>query len=131
MTDTIRAALTPEEWAEALDGQAGSLTVAMFRATGNNPSLITQVAYGSPHKLAALCLHGQPYGFTQADVTELRGLAMLYASVSRLALMGAHPESHGLTEVERREAWADSLASRLAALLPPSVDLLHAQEGLL
>jgi hypothetical protein len=49
-------------------------------------------------KVAALCLHGQPFGFAVADVQLLRSLAV------------THPAC---------EAHASGLADRIEALLPP------------
>jgi len=48
-----------------------------------------------PHKLAALCLHNQPFGFTREDVKLLRAFANLCTSDFR------------------------NLADRIEALLPP------------
>lgn len=51
------------------------------------------------HALAALALHGQPYGFTRDDVRSLRAAAEMLGGVSERSLL--------------------SVASRVAALLPP------------
>lgn len=68
------------------------------------------------HALAALCLHGQPFGFTQQDVQRLR---------EKVDHAEADQENMALAEDEAQEAeamseaaWLRSLASRLAALLP-------------
>ena len=53
--------------------------------------------------MAALCLHGQPFGFTQEDVALLGDLAMI-----------AGTPMYG--------EMARSLASRIQALLPPTPD---------
>lgn len=68
-------------------------------------------ALHDPHKLAALCLHNQPYGFTHEDV-----------KLCRLAATGflSHHE-WGEPSASDRDAARElrSLASRIAALLPP------------
>ena len=51
------------------------------------------------HALAALALHGQPFGFTWDDVELLEGCAELLPSPARISLR--------------------SIADRLASLLPP------------
>lgn len=53
-------------------------------------------------RAAALALHGQPFGFTQEDVTMLR-------------LM---PDGTGYASIDDPQRYA-SLIARLAALLPP------------
>lgn len=67
----------------------------------------------SRHATAALCLHGQPFGFTREDVIMLRA--------ARLRLDGE----------EQEDAWdksLDSLADRIEALLPPENDALTVEE---
>lgn len=114
MTDDaeIQAALTPEEWARfaanmgrldieilknLFDGRP-HITIA-FRV--RNGDEIFSFEHGERHALAALCLHGQPFGFTQEDVELLR--------------RSAENELSGGT-AER----LSGLADRIAALLPPS-----------
>lgn len=55
------------------------------------------------HKLAALCLHGQPFGFTREDVAVLREFRQ--ASVYEVS-------------DDEKDA-CDDLADRIEALLPP------------
>jgi hypothetical protein len=59
--------------------------------------------------VAALALHGQPFGFTWADVDAIRGAA-------DEAEQEARPYPSGIPEAR---APFDSLADRIAALLPP------------
>lgn len=68
------------------------------------------------HALAALCLHGQPFGFDQDDVELLRTVA---------AGIEAHPRTDGTTYGELQvtetavRSLVESLADRIQALLPP------------
>ena len=52
------------------------------------------------HRLAAQCLHGQPFGFTQEMVDELRLAA-------------------GYCRTTSHELWCDDIADLIEALLPP------------
>ena len=63
-------------------------------------------APGDRHALAALCLHEQLFGFTRGDVVSLRETAGFYTMVA-----------DGAPGV--RNSWADDLADRIEALLPP------------
>lgn len=84
----IEAALTPEEWEDCAfkDKYADELNEPRCSATwwprpgvpaAMTPELDVQ-GYGfqsggkNLHALAALCLHGQPFGFTWEDVRVLR-----------------------------------------------------------
>ena len=91
----IKPALTPEEWAEAADQRAlqAVLESASAEVDAWNPP--------SRHGLAALTLHGQPFGFTWEDVDRVRSVA--------------EPDS----DWYREDEWLVSLADRIAALLPP------------
>lgn len=73
----IQPALTPEQWAD------------LFA----NPYDWEQYDHGA----AAIALHGQPYGFAQADVEFLRDIAQDLNAIQ-----------------------AETLANRIAALLPPT-----------
>jgi hypothetical protein len=94
----ITPALTPEEWAtyKGYGDLRGPLETAAGCLKGGE---LTQ------HGLAAICLHGQPFGFTQHDVWVARTLADHVDTM--------HPGGIQL----RRDALA--LAERIAALLPP------------
>jgi len=52
------------------------------------------------HALAALCLHGQDFGFTWEDVDRVRDVARIMDTPEMID-------------------WAHSVADRIAALLPP------------
>ncbi len=83
----IEPAMTPEEWLE------------LYRAPG--PDTVAGLAFAKgPHSCAAWCLHGQPFGFTRADVRELR-----------------RTSGWEVGEVARDRL--HSLADRIEALLPP------------
>lgn len=96
----IKSALTAEEWAAGhredpantlhAEGDAGEGLVVDGLFEGR-----------ARHALAALALHGQPYGFTWADVDALHDAAP--------EVFNAHGEMRPLL----------NLAERLAALLPP------------
>jgi len=63
------------------------------------------------HALAALALHGQPYGFTPEDLTQLRRAAEWAASSARAG--GASDSARDAAAVIQR------VATLVAALLPP------------
>ena len=96
--EKIEPALTPEEWAEWEITQSGPLSVRRdtFGALQCGGCYL-----GDGHAVAAVALHGRPFGFTWE---------MVYA-IERAAdrLSGSDPN-----EVILREA-----AARIASLLPP------------
>lgn len=110
--ETVRPALTPEEWkllscetplekvALGMDASMSTMLVITHR-TETGPIL---VGTRHLHQAAALALHDQPFGFTREDVETCRGIAD-QADAFRLNA-GA-------------EQWLRSLADRIAALLPP------------
>ena len=87
MSDDVKPALTPEEWAGQLRDPHG-LDIDGMR--------------GRPHAVAALCLHGQPFGFTWGDVRELDD------AVERLCEVG-HVDVAAVMHIR----------DRIEALLPP------------
>ena len=109
MSDAVKPALTPEEWSRLRPDLATRLawgnpgtsdpdfcgTPDPFRFTsgGGEYSDSLSVRPERRHALAALALHGQPFGFTREDVD------LLWAANNGRAL--------------------DSLIARIAALLPP------------
>lgn len=105
MSDRIAPALTPEEWRKLAvsrggfyadlsgDWQNGIPTDTLF--VGSPESA---VAVSPRHALAALALHGQPFGFTREDVANLRWVAC-----QRMP----------------RAAALNQIADRIEALLPP------------
>ena len=96
MTEKIKPALTPEEWA--------TFQIVVIDYDG----VLVRVRYlahmppgGIMQKIAAACLHKQPFGFTHYDLVKLRD---------------------ALPWNEESEAWLNSLIERIQALLPPSPD---------
>lgn len=113
MADPIKPALTPDEWKEG-DGAfwrgdhyveridvsgEGHYALHIKDKSGRPEQIIDTMDPEWLHAIAALCLHGQNFGFTWADVVNLRATAL-----------HANWPGH----------WADSLADRIAALLPPT-----------
>jgi hypothetical protein len=97
MPDEITPALTPEQWWLARGAKEISLGEEWLHV-GNaliDPRL-------DRHALAALALHGQPFGFTHEDVDELR------------EAYEADPLLVGRDVLD--------IADRIAALLPPRED---------
>lgn len=84
MPEKIEPALTAEEWADWLAGNEG-------------------YSYGD-HRLAAVYLYGQPFGFTWEDVDAMRFAAHIIVDAR-----GVGEESDALRDI----------AARIAALLPP------------
>lgn len=105
--EQITPALTAEEWVRF--GEFSSLNPQRF------VDLTRHSGERHRHGTAALCLYGQPYGFTQEDVVLLAKLdkGNDYAEGDRFGVIDEEitPEE----SVRLR-----SLARRIAALLPPS-----------
>ena len=105
----MEPALSAEDWAEwyASDSDDGTIQESWhhsspLRAAG-------QVTTGTEQAVAALCLHGQPFGFTREDVELLHQAAGDAESEAR-------PYPDGCAEAR---APFDNLADRIEALLPP------------
>ena len=101
MSEEIEPALSAEEWAEELD-----------------PRRIK--AFPNRHRIAAVALYGQPFGFTAEDVVAIRILTDEMESHDE---RDVDPEaSHDLIDFATlpfgTKARLVSLASRIAALLP-------------
>ena len=115
MPDSITPALTPEEWEdEHVEAAAWGADVWLdpnggFHITGANDLDLT-FADRKRHALAALALHGQPFGFTWEDVDALRYMAEREIYADKYGEQGANAEyGHELNRI----------AGRIAALLPP------------
>jgi hypothetical protein len=109
----IPPALTPLDWANASEGHEVGGRQFTARISRQDMQLFTaedpELDEGDRHALAALCLHEQTFGFSHEDV-----VALLDAATS---IEEEWPEEH--------QKWQDvprlrSIASRLAALLPPA-----------
>lgn len=115
MSDDIRPALTPEEWAAGEKVDRFDRWDERFVSGDDNAVTacdeVNCVHIRTPklrHALAALALHGQPFGFTHADVALVRDcVGMEWGLATR----------EQARETERRLL---DLVARLAALLPPS-----------
>jgi hypothetical protein len=107
----IEPALTAEEWAhppqpKALDWACWEV----FIGAGESLNNVTR------HGLAALCLYGQPFGFTHEELEAVRFTTVGFAGdpwgyttgAERQALIAAH------------QRLLVSVAAKLAALLPPT-----------
>ena len=114
----MKPALTPEEWgrvpekpfpskARILD--RGRVVTAAY--VKGKPTQVELVASGDYAALAALCLHGQPFGFTREMVTLLR-------------IKARHETIHGVYTSAQADPYLpgvliDMVADRIEALLPP------------
>lgn len=114
MTDKLKPALTAEEWRRLNKSSierlawgnpgrtdpdfCGTPDPFRFADGGGEYSDSLYVRPERRHTLAALALHGQPFGFTREDVEALRNL-----------VADLHPNSEPF----------HSLAARIEALLPP------------
>lgn len=91
----IKPAMTPEQWKEVLADTLVDQVEQMHSAmTGTDVR----------HACAARDLHGQPFGFTWDDVDFLREAARTW---------------YYTDSDDRPQPILDSLADRIAALLPP------------
>jgi hypothetical protein len=120
--DTTHAtppALTPEEWARArqddLPQFEGGGRVSTAIETAHLYSVRAwDLTPGDCHALAALALHGQPFGFTREEVAAI----MTCVDVTREACVDAPTDAQSEREAAAWQlAW--SAAAKLAALLPP------------
>ena len=96
---TIKPALTAEEWA----------SVGGWRLDPDSWVSVDYVGWcevENRHAMAAVCLHGQPFGFTREDVEVLKAAAQ--SVYSSMLSEDASEESAKLL----------SLADRIEALLP-------------
>lgn len=117
VSEPIRPALTPEEWRVTFlqfhddEGGYGALDAGEdyhIRAVEKGCFLDNQTR----HALAALCLHGQPFGFRELDVHCLR----FHAKMLRAATVSPSIQRN---EEHKQADWMDSLADRIESLLPP------------
>ena len=107
MTDDIKPALQPPEWA-AIMARAEDL-VALREQVKGSPF--------SPHALAALFLYEQPFGFTPQDVIDEREVQAYCAAMSaKHAAAGEAATAETFRLLGERHAVR---ARKIAALLPP------------
>jgi hypothetical protein len=106
----ITPALTPEEWRSF--EERGEIRGESFQFSSQSLDVL-----GARHKVAALALHGWPFGFTHDDVAVLDDTL---AWTDRLAQEAERDGNESMAE-ERRERVErlSSLRTRIAALLPP------------
>lgn len=126
--EAIRPALTPEEWAwgdvswhSAEDGWPTSYSATLKDGGVELDDECHRIPTEGRHALAALCLVGQPFGFTRADVVRLRSSArMLRESLALQGSVGTwdFPQDE-IASKRRHVEWYESLADRIEALLPP------------
>ena len=102
MPDKITPALTPEEW--AILAKLSDEGNQQFRLRDDSVEIyrIPLIREESRHAVAALCLHGQPFGFTREDVK----------------LLGEVGQNEWLQPDDMWER-VRSLSARISALLPP------------
>ena len=111
VSEKIQPALSEQEWAAALAHRYGTADYAQ----GITEYAIRAVQHISgdekrrPHVVAALCLHGEPFGFTWEDVATIRANCDGFQYVARTT--GANLDG----EVDKLL----NIADRIAALLPP------------
>lgn len=104
MTTPIQPALTREQW-DAVQAEESSQVLTWVKThTGRER-----------HILGALALFGQPFGFTRQDVGLLNKLPRDYDGLDLSYAMDWHGDAG---------SHLDSLAARIAALLPPE-DMLR------
>lgn len=112
MADEINPALTPEEW-----GAVRAWPGVQRRGEHTFLQLLGEEVYyeregaaisfeEDRHALAALALHGKPFGFEPAHVSALRGVARSHYEM----------EDGGFFFMGRL---LNEIADRIAALLPP------------
>lgn len=131
----VNAAMTPEEW-QAMVVKRGEYAYAAITSEG----LMIVSAAGGPayhdtaavlpevyHSVAALCLHGQPFGFTWEDARKhyVEGVRAEGERHAMMMMTQVRAPDDGflarLRAVEDRMKWHKSMADRIAALLPPEV----------
>lgn len=124
--DATEPALTREEWArlEFFDGFTRYDAQFSHRLTMRMEDRSYVGIDARRHALAALCLHGQPFGFTHADVVSLRALAREFEDEARVSERTGADDAEGIWRknadaCRRRADELTSIAGRLAALLPP------------
>lgn len=111
MPDEIKPALTAEQWAEVVAAPRG-VVVPMLFPDGSRDIDFADIPSHSRHFLAALCLHGQPFGFTREMVKALEAVLQYAEQYAQEDWKYPNKESGDI-------ALARATLDRIAALLPP------------
>lgn len=77
------------------------------------------------HALAALCLYGQPFGFSREDVDLVTGEIIRV----QMTIQAVGGPARATDELNERWERMSSLAARIAALLPPDGSVPERSEG--
>lgn len=72
MSEKVEPALTPEEWAYAVERWRLDDGPSRYVSGDDRCYAGCRIPESDYHATAALCLHGQPFGFTRADVESVR-----------------------------------------------------------
>ena len=113
MTNAIAPALSAEEWASS---NSRSVVLCHTSTTQYNDLKVKNRGYGEypdtyeipegrRHRIAALCLSRQSFGFTRNDTEALRDIEGFLRKIGHLGT-----------------AYAGDIASRIEALLPPEAE---------
>lgn len=103
----VSPALTPEEWADFDGKTSGDIRVTHYLDDGRSGNEVAMlIPVDAKLAVAALCLHGQPFGFTWEDVDMLREEHDAHA-LGCMSTLGDPPCKFL------------ALADRIQALLPP------------
>lgn len=110
MSEPLKPALKPEDWASrgVMFGSRGAAVLRGSTLTVGWDSEGVSMEGRERHALAALALHGQPFGFTWEMVDALRE-----------ALVRSEGNDHADQWMGERGRLAFTALENLAALLPP------------
>ncbi len=103
----IKSALTAEEWANGRTEKGYTFNrvgVDVWFGSPNETDPLVMVQ--NRHAMAAICLHGQPFGFTREDVIALRAMQ----------------DRINFEALDRGIPSVKDLADRIESLLPPEHD---------
>ena len=128
MPDPITPALTAGEWARGTcqrggdnDAHLGIRPDGGIGATSSHRGVVIRTE--DRHAVAALALHGQPFGFTWEDVDDETDAARYWeGEVETIEAGDRHyqrAESPDTQQLRDRSARHRARAARIAALLPP------------
>jgi hypothetical protein len=118
--EKIPPALTPLQWHELMV----TPDIWMGRPDDAEPGVLSAHGhYSEPlrHGIAALCLHGQPFGFTREMVEAVNALAGGHSpGPGWERLTGPDLLAQEVNLLRERRRLAKAAAERMLALLPPS-----------